>query len=69
MQLRNVMHRSGELSKEGPNHLTISKMSGLTIFEKKGTHIKEPGCSLFPRLSGNYKGSPEYSSYYLINIV
>jgi len=63
------MHRSGELSKRGLNHLMISKMSGPTVFEKEGTHLKEQGCSLFLRLSGNYKGSPEYSSYYLINTV
>lgn len=41
MQVRNIMHRSGKQSKKGPNHLMISKMSGLTVFEKEGTHIEE----------------------------
>lgn len=66
MQVCNTMHRYWELSKRGSNYLMISKMSGLTVLEKEGTHIKDQGCSL--RLSGNSKGSLEYSSYSLINI-
>lgn len=54
MQVRNIMHRSGKQSKKSPNHLMISKMSGLTVFEKEGTHIEEQECSLFPRLLSNY---------------